>query len=408
MSHAGESPINARSLLWTPSDSVRDVNRRRIIRAVIAGPGTQVSIARQTRLSQATVSGIIADLQKEGIVRADSAEGERGKRIRLGPVRGVAIGVEVNHNGLTVAARRLDNPTVQYESIEFAADQGGSLWVRESVRLIKDLVADIGLDESYILSIGLGVPAAVDPRTARVTQVAASLSWDLSGEPGARFRDHFPHVPVIVDNEANLAAWGEATYGAGRDHETVLFVKASTGVGSGLVIGGLIYRGRHGLAGEIGHLTMDPLGTVCRCGSRGCLETFVGGARLIDQVRQAYAGYRVDLPGSLESMIERAKNGDVVCRRILQDAARNIGLALARVCNLVNPEIVVVGGELGRAPDMIVQPMMEATRQYALHGMFEGTVQPMTIVGSELGLHAGSRGALEFAILADMTVQDAS
>src|SRR5690242_12137697 len=95
----GTAAVDARSLLWTPSDSPKDVNRRKIIRAVMADPGTQVNIARITNLSQATVSSVVGELQHEGIFRVTSEEGERGNRVRLGAVRGVAVGVEVNHNG---------------------------------------------------------------------------------------------------------------------------------------------------------------------------------------------------------------------------------------------------------------------------------------------------------------------
>lgn len=402
MVSTGRTPaVEARSLLWAPSDSLKDANRKKIIRAVMADPGTQVSIAKLTELSQATVSGVVGELQQEGVFRVDGGEGERGKKVRIGAVRGVAIGVEVDHKGVAVAARRVDTSAVEYESIDFSTEQGGNAWVRESVRLIKELVRQTGLDEDHIVSIGVGIPAAVNPRAGTVS-VTTALDWD-PGHVQERFADHFPRVPVIVDNEANFAAYGEYLYGAGRGTETMLYIKASTGIGAGLIIGRRIYRGRHGFGCELGHLTMDPLGTVCRCGNRGCLETLAGGVRLIEQVRQAYAGYRVDLPSSLESMIERAKGGDVVCRRVLQDAARNIGLALAQVCNLLDPEVIVLGGELGRAADMLIGPASEELKRYALRGMFEST-SPTTIVGSELGLSAGARGALAFALIVDRTV----
>jgi predicted NBD/HSP70 family sugar kinase len=404
VSSVGATP-DARSLLWTSSESVKDINRRRIIRAVMADPGiTQVNLARRTGLSQATVSAVVAELQQEGVFRVQSEEGERGNRVRLGAVRGVAIGVEVNHNGLAVAARRVDTSAVEFESIPFRAEQGGNTWVRESSSLIKEIVSQTGLDTEDIVSIGVGIPAAVDPRTGLVTQVASSLDWDISGSVSERFNDYFPDVPIIVDNEANYAAYGERFYGAGRDRETMLFVKASVGIGAGLIIGGLIYRGRHGYGGELGHLTMEPGGVPCRCGNRGCLETLVGGARLVEQVRQAYTGYRVDLPSSLEGVIERAKSGDLVCRRVLQDAARTIGLALARVCNLLNPELIVIGGELGRAADLVIAPAMDELRLYALRGML-GHSAPMEIVASELGVMAGARGALSFALMVDRTVE---
>jgi predicted NBD/HSP70 family sugar kinase len=316
-------PVDARALVWAASDSPRDANRRKIIRAVMADPGTQVSIARHTGLSQATVSAVVGELQQEGVFQVDSGEGERGKRVRLGPVRGLAVGVEVNHSSLAVAVRPVDSPRTEYSTVDFGADQAGSIWIRQAVRLIQETVRHTGLSVDHIVSIGLGIPACIDPRTSKITQVSSSLGWDFTGDPREQFRAYFPMVPVIVDNEVNFAAYGEYVHGAGHGHETMLFVKASIGVGAGLIVGGLIYRGRHGVAGEIGHLTMDPDGTVCRCGNRGCLETLIGGIRLLEQVRQAYAGYRIDSPTSMESMIERAKSGDPVCRRVLQDAAHH-------------------------------------------------------------------------------------
>jgi predicted NBD/HSP70 family sugar kinase len=391
---------DARTLLWTPSDSLRDANRRKIIRAVMVEPNTQVNIAKFTELSQATVSGLVSELVQENILRVDSgSDSERGKKLRIGAVRGVAVGIEVNHNGLTVAARRVDNASVEYETADFGTEQGSNAWLRESARLIRDLAAKTGLDTEHLVSIGLGIPAAIDPRTSTVTQVAASLDWDLTGDPRYRFSDHFPHVPVIVDGEANLAAYGEYVYGAGRGVESMFFVKASTGLGAGLVTNGRIYRGRHGLSGEVGHLTMDVQGIVCRCGNRGCLETIVGGNRLVEQVRQAYSGYRMDLPTGLESMIERAKAGDQVCTRVLQDASRTIGLALARVANLLNPDIMVLGGELGRASELLIEPASYEMELYA-------HTSPTRLVGSELGLLAGARGALAFALRQDATVPD--
>jgi predicted NBD/HSP70 family sugar kinase len=395
---------DARTLLWTPSDSLRDANRRKIIRAVMVEPNTQVNIAKFTGLSQATVSGLVSELVQENILRVDSgSDNERGRKLRIGPVRGVAVGIEVNHNGLTVAARRVDNAAVEYETADFGTEQGSNVWVRESARLIRNLAAKTGLDSENVVSIGLGIPAAIDPRTSEVTQVAASLDWDLTGDPKYRFSDHFPHVPVVIDNEANLAAFGEYIYGAGRPVEAMFFVKASTGVSAGLVTNGNIYRGRHGLSGEIGHLTMDTQGTVCRCGNRGCLETIVGGNRLVEQVRLAYSGYRMDLPTSLEGMIERAKAGDLVCTRILQDASRAIGLALARVANLLNPDLMVLGGELGRAADLLVEPASYEMELYSLRGMYDHAA-PIKVVGSELGLLAGAQGALAFGLTIDRTV----
>jgi predicted NBD/HSP70 family sugar kinase len=398
--------FDGRALLSRRSDSLKDANKRRIIRAVMMDPGTQVTIARHTHLSQATVSAAVNDLVQEGVFVADTGEGERGKRVRLGPVRGVAVGVEVNHANVTVATRPVSSADIQYATVDFGADQAANLWVRQTVRLIQETVMRTGMGAEHIVSVGIGMPAAIDPRTSKITQVSSSLGWEMIGDPREQFEKHFPHVPIIVDNEANMAAYGEYVHGFGQGgYETMLFVKASEGIGAGLIVGGLIYRGRHGVAGEMGHLTMDPVhGIVCRCGNRGCLETQVGGISLLQQVQDSYRGFRIDSPTSLESMIERAKSGDPVCKRILMDAARKMGLGLARVCNLMNPEVIVLGGELGLAADFLLPTIEYELQLHALRGMFTPDVAPTRLVGSELGRQAGARGALSFAVQVDRAI----
>lgn len=404
MADRTQPAFDARALLWNPSDSPRDANRRKIIRAVMTDPGPQVGIARQTGLSQATVSAVVGDLLQEGIFRIESGDGERGKRVTLGRVRGVAVGVEVNHSSLTVAARPVDSLDIEYASVDFGADQAGRLWAQHAIRLIRETVGRTGMSDDHIVSIGLGIPAAIDPTTSGITQVSSSLGWNFVDDPREQFKASFPKVPVLVDNEANFAAYGEYVHGAGRGHETMLFVKASIGIGAGLIIGGLIHRGRHGVAGELGHLSMDAAGTVCRCGNRGCLETRIGGIRLLEQVREAYKGYRIDTPTTLEGLIERARSRDPVCRRILEDAGRDLGLALAKTCNLMNPAIIVLGGELGRAADLILSTIEGSMRLHALRAMFDPAFAPVQMTGSELGLHAGARGALSFALNIDRVI----
>ncbi|ACU36698.1 ROK family transcriptional regulator [Actinosynnema mirum] len=401
--------LEARTVLSASSDSsVRALNTRRVLRAVMVLPATQVQLARRTGLSQATVSGVVGRLQQEGVVEVDEGEGERGKRVRVAPMRGAAVGIEVGHDRLIVALRRIDNEEVLHQGgNRLVVGRDDRAWVGEAVRLIDDLLESTGMVAADVVSIGLGLPAAVDPRRGRVNQSVTAMKEDLRGNPATWFEEHYPGVPVVVDNEANFAAYGEYTYGVGRDAEVLLFVKASTGIGAGLVIGGTVFRGRHGFAGEVGHLTMDPNGLVCRCGNRGCLETLVSGPRLVEEVRQAYRGHRVDLPMTLAGLIERARAHDPVCVRVLQDAGRNIGLALARVCNIVNPDLVVLGGELGEAGDLVRKHAARDLERNVLTGMLEHE-HPVVVRVSELGLLAGPRGALAFALSNEPTAQPSS
>jgi predicted NBD/HSP70 family sugar kinase len=401
---AGDArPLGARSLLLPRAETTRKATSRRVLRAVMQTPGTQqVTIAAMTGLSQATVSGLVQELQSQGVLRVADAEGERGNRVYPGNIVGAAVGVDVGHQKVTVAVRRIDSDTPIHEHDDKVGAQAPRAhWVARAEEMIKDLTARLGLTADDVVSIGLGLPAAIDPRTAKITQVVATSEWDLTGRPADWFADEFPGVPVIPDNDANLAAYGEHLHGAGRGAGSMIYVKASSGIGAGHVVDRLIKRGRHGLAGELGHLTIDRSGIVCRCGSRGCLETVAAGPHLLAQARQAYEAYGTEPPANLNELIHRAKDKDLVSYRVLKDAARNIGFALALACNMTNPELVILGGALGAAADLLIDPMAASMREYGLAGMFTHPDAPLRIVGAELGELAGARGAMALGLLTE-------
>jgi predicted NBD/HSP70 family sugar kinase len=366
-------------------------------------PGAQqVSLANLTGLSQATVSSMVKELQSQGALRVIGTEGERGNRVHLGDVLGVAVGIEVGHDQLTVAARRADSSEIVSQTASVGAQNHRERWTGVAKELIHDLSAALGLDAGHVFAIGLGIPAAVNPKTAEIIQVTTALDWDLSGHPGKWFEDEFPGVPVIPDNEVNLAAYGEYMHGAGQNATMLLFVKVSTGVGAGFVTDGLIFRGARGFASELGHLTAAPSGgIVCRCGNRGCLETLIAGPRLLAQVQESYQGYKTpESPQSFEDVIRLAKRGDLVCRRVIKDAGRSIGLALAEVSKMFNPDLMVIGGALGEAGDLVVRPAKDGLRRHALPGMVIDD-QACEIKVSALGALAGAQGALTLGLLTE-------
>lgn len=369
-----------------PAVSHRDSNRKRIILAIMMKPDTQAGIARRTLLSQATVSTAVRDLEKDNIVRMErnsAAQGKgRGARVCLQAAANVAVGVDLGFNHVTVIARRVDE---QYDRVKVqqspdGANRGLSHVIPLVKGLIEDAVAETGRTPDDIMSVGIAVPRMIDPR--RGTFSAPVLPpWSEGGDPAKELARALG-VRVVMDNDANLGALAEQTYGGSEHLETVVYVKASTGIGSGLIVGGNLLRGRSGIAGEIGHLTMDPNGVICQCGGRGCLETIIGAEYLIDQVRKSQLGNSADLPGSLASLIGKAHANDAVCVRALQDAGRLLGRALAQLCNLFNPDVVVLGGQLAAAKDLVLKPCRESLERFAL----SGAVDPST--GFELRLSA--------------------
>jgi predicted NBD/HSP70 family sugar kinase len=194
---------------------------------------------------------------------------------------------------------------------------------------------------------------------------------------------------VKVENDANLGALAEHVWGAGRGVDDMAYIKASSGIGAGLVIGGRLHRGIGGTAGEIGHTHFREEGDVCRCGNRGCLET---AARADVITSSVSAGRGQEL--TLAQVIELAHAGDPPAQRVIADAGRAIGIGVANLCNLLNPKRVIVGGELSAAGDVLVTPLVDSLDRFAI----PTAAADVDVVVGELGKRAEVLGALALVL----------
>jgi predicted NBD/HSP70 family sugar kinase len=170
-------------------------------------------------------------------------------------------------------------------------------------------------------------------------------------------------LPVAVDNDANLGALAEVSLGAARGLSDVVYVMLSSGIGSGLVTGGRLHRGANGFAGELGHVFVVEKGAVCRCGSRGCLETVASTEALLDLLRPAH-GPELAVAG----MLELVAAGDRAANRVVYDGGRAVGRVLAAFISCLDPEVIVVGGELSPAGEPLLNGIRDAIDRYALPG----------------------------------------
>jgi predicted NBD/HSP70 family sugar kinase len=194
---------------------------------------------------------------------------------------------------------------------------------------------------------------------------------------------------VWLSNDANLGALAESTWGAGRDACGLVYLKLATGIGAGIVIEGRLFDGAGGTAGEIGHTSLDETGDICRCGSRGCLETYASGSAIATLLSRSLG--EVLTP---DDVLARAVVGDPGCRRALADAGRHIGAAVADLCNLINPERIVVGGSMAVAGDVLLDPLREAVGLRAIPSAAEDVL----IVPGELGERAELLGAVALVL----------
>jgi predicted NBD/HSP70 family sugar kinase len=196
-------------------------------------------------------------------------------------------------------------------------------------------------------------------------------------------------VPAWAENDANLAALGEAHFGSGRGFEDLLYLKIVVGVGAGIVLGGRLHRGAGGLAGELAHLHIKEDGPVCACGGRGCLMTQFSSPRLVDLVQSAHTH-----PLTLQDVLTLAEQGDPGVQRVLSDLGRTIGRSLADLCVYLNPAAIIVDGMLGSAAEPVIAGIRQMLQRY---------VQPLaadvTLVRGELGATAEVLGAVALARL---------
>ena len=369
--------------------SLREANEQRVLRALLAHGGqTQADIARTTGLSPATVSNIVRDLRAAGAVEvAPVANGRRAVRVSLARAAGVVVGVDFGHRHLRVAVADLSHTVLAEATQALDVDHSATEGLRAAVELVDRLLVEAGDSRTEIVGVGMGVPGPIDTATGAVGSSSILSGW--VGFDPAVFMQEALDRPVYVDNDANLGALGEVAWGAGRGRSDVAYIKAATGVGAGLLLGGRLYRGRACTAGEIGHTTIDENGDVCRCGNRGCLETYVGTPMLLQLLHRSH-GREL----GLRDVLRLATDGDVGCRRVIADAGRYIGVAVANLCNLLSPELVIVGGDLAAAGDLLLQPLRDAVRRYAI----PSAAHAVEVVQGSLGERAEVMGAVALAL----------
>ena len=375
--------------------SLRETNRLRVIQALqILGVTSRADVARHTRLSRSTVSTIVAALQAEGIVVDRDPDG-RVPRRRWPPAgadrplpRG---GPRASAWTSASAISRSRSPT---SPTSFSPRSGARCPTTTTPppgssappRWSSSSWAPRARTATGCSGVGMGLPGPVH-RSGVVGSSAILPGW--AGTHAAERMSDRLGMEVWLRNDANLGALAEATWGAGRGASAVVYLKLATGIGAGIVIDGRLFGGAGGTAGEIGHTSLDETGDICRCGSRGCLETYASAAAIAGLLSRSLGE-----PLGPDDVTQRAVDGDPGCRRALADAGRHIGAAVADLCNLINPERIIVGGSMAVAGDVLLDPLREAVGLRAI----PSAAEDVEIVLGELGERAELLGAVALVL----------
>jgi glucokinase len=298
----------------------------------------------------------------------------------------IAGGV-VDDDGRVLTTARRESPATDTEAIQ---------------REIEDLVAELRT-EHPITAVGVGAAGFVDVRRSEV-MFAPNLAW--RDEPMRADLEKRIGMPVVIENDANAAAWGEFTFGAGEDVQDFVLVTVGTGVGGGMVFNGELHRGAFGVAAEIGHMRVVPGGRLCGCGNRGCWEQYASGSALVRDTREQAAegsliarslldraGGRVeDITGPL--ITEAARDGDAFAREQLITLGRWLGEGIASLAAVLDPAVVVIGGGVSEAGELLLEP----TRSHFRANLTGRSYRPeLEVRAALLGNKAGMIGAADLA-----------
>lgn len=368
------------------TSELRTANEERVVRAIRAdGTLSQAEIASRTQLAPPTVSGIVRDLVARGFLRSEEGMGRRGSRVTISQEAGVVAGVDVGHSHLEVSVADLGGNISRSRSIALSPDTGYRKALELANALMDETLLSAGHTREKLRALGLAVPAPIGVNGTLDSGLSPSgwVGADVKREAEAVF-----HCPTLVDNDANLGALAESTFGAGRGHDDLLYIKLGTGVGGGFVLGGQVYRGGLGIAGELGHFTIDEYGPLCRCGNRGCLEAYVGGSSLLRQYAQV--GEAVNIA----SLVASAVGGDSSARRLIEDAGRHLGKVVSVIVNLLGLSIVVVGGELSEAGDLLLDEVRASLRRNVIAPLD----QHVQVLASTVERQASSLGCVLLAL----------
>lgn len=375
-------------------------HRRRISRA---------AIAETLGLSRSTVSEIVSSLLDSGLVAEGPAASSRGGRratlIVFQDDAHVILGVEMGASHVSVALTDLRGQVLSWQEREYPVRDDAEGTRALIMDLTRRALGDVRGARDRLVGIGIALPSPVDPGRPDVLSQVVMPAW--RGRTGFDELARSYGVPLFLDNDANLGAVAEHWWGGGRGLDDFAYIKLGTGVGSGHIIRGEIYRGSSGFAGEIGHFSVDPSGAPCLCGNRGCLTTVVGTPALLERARELLAEHpESSLAGEDVTLValERATlSGDLVAVRVVEEAAHQLGIAVAGLVNLMNPAAVILGGSITSVGERLLIPLRDAALRRTLISSMAASEIRVTSLG-EQAFAVGAATLVLSAALADPTL----
>jgi len=368
----------------------RRTNRLRVIETLYRRPATSRSdLARLTGLSRATISTLVDELGRAGLVTehadADGRPRNTGRPpvlLSLAPGAAFAVGLDFGHAHIRVAVCDLSGEAVVDDWSPAEVDHAPTESLDLAQELVREALRTAGIERDRLLGVGMGLAGPINKLTGELEPGGILPGWH--GIRAAAEMEERLGIPVLLENDANAGALGEALYGAARGVDDLIYIRVSAGIGAGLVLGGRPYHGFRGVAGEIGHVMVVDGGPICRCGNRGCLEAVASPVAVAALLERS-----LRTPVSIARLLELVAAGDRGARRAVADAGELVGRVLSSLVSVLNPELVVVGGELAAAGDVLLGAIRA---QIERHGVAAAS-NVVRVVAGTLGNRAEVLGA---------------
>ncbi len=340
-------------------------------------PLSRADISNRTGLNRSTVSNIVNELIREGLVRETELQktglGRPGMALEPSPDGACAIGAQIGVDFVSISLVDFVAEPMWRKRVAVDPELGQTDFIARAGDLVQEALCHAERRGSRPLGIGVGVPGLVDIERGEL-MFAPYLQWH-----NVPLRDMLMQrfdMPVFIENDANAAALGEYYFGVARGAENFVYLMAGVGLGGGIVLGGKLFRGSGGYAGEIGHMSVNPDGALCGCGRRGCWEPLVGPRAVTRHIQMMLQDGADSLIRQLaqenlqkitfDQVTQAAEAGDTVALDALHDVGKWLGVGIANLVNVFNPELIVLGGQLALA-SKILTPVIETTvREQAL------------------------------------------
>lgn len=311
------------------------------------------------------------------------------------------LGIDLGGTKILTAVADEEGNILAKIKLPTEAHKGKDKVIDNIIVSINKVLNKVNLNYEDIVRMGVGIPGPLNIEEGLVYQ-APNLGWE--NVPISEILEEKTSIPVNLENDANAAALGEKWFGAGQGIDNLLYITISTGIGGGIIIDRKIYHGANDGAGEIGHMVIEPNGPLCGCGNYGCLEALASGTAISRMGKEAVEKHQNTIilelsNGNLDSIdggiiAKAAKMGDEVAKEIWVKAGYYLGIGLANLLNIFNPEMIILGGGVMKAGDLIMEPMQKSLKKYSFENAFNSVQIRQAVLGDEVGV----KGAIAVAI----------